>query len=144
MIITGGIDLSTGAVVALASIVSAKLMRDWLPGHAASGALPTGVAVAAVGLTVLMGAFIGVYHATLINFLRLPPFIATLASLAGLRSLAAILSENRPISIPFASYRILGKDPYVTVPIFAVLGPPHEHHDGLDGPRPPPLCPRRQ
>src|SRR4051794_17553764 len=31
VIIAGGIDLSTGAVVALASVVSAKLLTDWLP-----------------------------------------------------------------------------------------------------------------
>ena len=50
-------------------------------------------------LTLLLGLAIGVGHAFLINRFELPAFIATLATLAGLRSLATILSDNRQITV---------------------------------------------
>lgn len=123
VIIAGGIDLSVGAVVALASVISAKLLTSWLPGASVSSAAPPPIAtvVAAVALTMLMGLAVGLLHALLINQLRLPPFIATLATLAGLRSLAAVISQQRPIVVPFDSFRKLGSDPWITVPLFAVV-----------------------
>jgi ribose/xylose/arabinose/galactoside ABC-type transport system permease subunit len=120
VIIAGGIDLSTGAVVALASVVSAKLLTDWLRRGPTAGEPPTVALVGlAIGLTLLMGLAIGLFHAFLINRLRLPPFIATLATMAGLRSLSTILSQNRTINVPFESYRALGSHPWVTFSIFS-------------------------
>jgi ribose/xylose/arabinose/galactoside ABC-type transport system permease subunit len=118
VIISGGIDLSVGAVVALSSVVVAQLMTKWLPGAQTSGSLPLGVIAAAIALTLLMGLIIGLLHAFMINWLRLPPFIATLATMAGLRSLAIILSTNRSINVPFKAFRVLGSDNWYTVPIF--------------------------
>jgi ribose/xylose/arabinose/galactoside ABC-type transport system permease subunit len=118
VIIAGGIDLSTGAVVSLSSVVSAKLLTEWL--RDASSAPPsTGLIALAICLTVLMGTSIGLCHALLINLLRLPPFIATLATMAGLRSLATVLCQNKTITVPFAAYRALGKEAWITLSIFA-------------------------
>src|SRR5262245_61004694 len=77
VIISGGIDLSTGAVVALSSVVSAKLLTEWLRPAGASGAAPPSVGIVAVviGITLLMGLAIGLFHALMINQIRLPPFI---------------------------------------------------------------------
>ena len=61
---------------------------------------------------------IGLGHSFMINRLRLPPFIATLATMAGLRSLATVVSQNRTINVPFESYRALGSNPWMTLPIF--------------------------
>ncbi len=120
VIIAGGIDLSTGAVVSLASVVSAKLLTEWL--RTSSSAPPsTGLIALVIGLTLLMGTSIGLGHALMINFLRLPPFIATLATMAGLRSLATVLCQNRTITVPFAAYRSPGKDPWMTLAIFACI-----------------------
>lgn len=122
VIVAGGIDLSIGSVVALSSVVVAKLITEWLPGARSSSAgVPpsTMVIVAAIALTLLMGLGIGLLHALLINRLGLPPFIATLATLAGLRSLAQIISHDTSINVDFDAFRLLGKDPWYTVPIFA-------------------------
>ncbi len=136
VIIAGGIDLSTGAVVSLASVVSAKLLTDWLHRGVPAGQAPSvGLIGLAIGLTLLMGLAIGLFHAFLINRLRLPPFIATLATMAGLRSLATVLSESRTITVDFAPrildpgtglaergidwYRIWGSQFWVTLSIFA-------------------------
>jgi ribose/xylose/arabinose/galactoside ABC-type transport system permease subunit len=122
VIIAGGIDLSIGAVVALASIVCAKLLTVWLHKGSAVTSPPAPAVIAlAIGLTLLMGLAVGLFHAVLINKLRLPPFIATLATMAGLRSLAAILSGNKAINIPFPGYRLFGRDPWWALGIFAVV-----------------------
>jgi ribose/xylose/arabinose/galactoside ABC-type transport system permease subunit len=120
VIIAGGIDLSVGAVVALASVVSAKLVTEWLPGSSSSSP-SIGVVVLAFALTLIMGLGVGLLHAQMINRFRLPPFIATLATMAGLRSLAIILSRNQSINVGFDSFRLLGKDPWYTVPLFAAV-----------------------
>ena len=75
----------------------------------------------AIGLTLLMGLTIGLLHALMINGLRIPPFIATLATMAGLRSIATILSQNRTINVSFDAYRVLGKEAWVTLSIFACV-----------------------
>jgi ribose/xylose/arabinose/galactoside ABC-type transport system permease subunit len=122
VIIAGGIDLSTGAVVALASVVSAKLLTDWLRGGTTSGQPPSaGLILLAIAITLLMGLAIGLFHAFMINWLRLPPFIATLATMAGLRSLATILSQNRTINVSFEGYRVWGSNPWYTLSIFACV-----------------------
>jgi ribose/xylose/arabinose/galactoside ABC-type transport system permease subunit len=122
VIIAGGIDLSTGAVVALSSVVSAKLLTEWLR-TGGSGAQPPSVLIVAtaIGLTLLLGLTIGLVHALMINGLRIPPFIATLATMAGLRSLATILCHNRTINVSFDAYRVLGKEAWVTLSIFACV-----------------------
>ncbi len=55
----------------------------------------------------------------MINGLRLPPFIATLATMAGLRSLATILCQNRTINVSFDAFRVLGKEAWVALSIFS-------------------------
>jgi ribose/xylose/arabinose/galactoside ABC-type transport system permease subunit len=120
VIIAGGIDLSIGAVVALASVFSAKLLTEWLRRGGPSGPPPSGATVAiAIGLTLLLGLAIGLVHAVMISELRLPPFIATLATMAGLRSVATLLSSNKTINVSIESYRALGKEPWLTLTIFA-------------------------
>jgi ribose/xylose/arabinose/galactoside ABC-type transport system permease subunit len=120
VIIAGGIDLSTGAVVSLASVVSAKLLTEWL--RDSTSAPPSfGLIVFVICLTLLMGTGIGLGHALMINLLRLPPFIATLATMAGLRSLATVLCQNRTITVPFAAYRALGKEPWISLSVFACI-----------------------
>jgi ribose/xylose/arabinose/galactoside ABC-type transport system permease subunit len=122
VIISGGIDLSTGAVVALSSVVSAKLLTEWLRPAGASGVAPSvGIVAVVIGITLLMGLAIGLFHALMINQIRLPPFIATLATMAGLRSVATVLSKNRTITITSESYRVLGSDFRVALGIFAVV-----------------------
>ncbi len=121
VIIAGGIDLSTGAVVALSSVVSARLLTDWLRGGATSGPPSLGTVVLAIALTLLMGTLIGLIHAAMINGLRLPPFIATLATMAGLRSLATLLCQNKTINVSFDSFRMLGKEPWISLSIFACV-----------------------
>ncbi len=76
VIISGGIDLSVGSMIALASVTSALALDA---GH--------GIAVA-LGVAMLTGVGCGLYNGVLINLLRLPPFIATLGTMGFYRGLA--------------------------------------------------------
>ena len=85
VIITGGIDLSVGSVLALAAICGARTMEagfDWYVAYA-------------VGLAA--GAAAGAVNGALIAYVRLPPFVVTLGMLSIARSLAIVASENRVI-----------------------------------------------
>ena len=102
-----------------------------------------GIVALVIGITLLMGLAIGLFHALLINRIRLPPFIATLATMAGLRSVAGALGKNRTINVPFDSYRVLGAIPGYAGDLRG-RGRRGEHHDGVHGAGPAHLRPGRQ
>ena len=95
VIIAGGIDLSAGSMIALSGTVAAATMLALDP-QAVTGFKPVGPAVVAVACAaaLLVGFLVGTLHAWLITAIRLPPFIATLATLVGLRSFARALCES--------------------------------------------------
>jgi ribose/xylose/arabinose/galactoside ABC-type transport system permease subunit len=122
VIISGGIDLSVGSVVAISGVVGARLMTQWLPGSTTgSGPMPLYTVGLGIALTLALGAAIGLLHALMINQIGLPPFIATLATMAGLRSAATLISLNRPWNISSPTFRVLGKDNTFTIPIFLAV-----------------------
>jgi ribose/xylose/arabinose/galactoside ABC-type transport system permease subunit len=94
VIIAGGIDLSSGSVIAFSGSVCAMLMALLKPEDVRESREIAGwvIALAVLG-TLAVGLLIGSFHAWLITVVRLPPFVATLATLVGLRSLARILME---------------------------------------------------
>ena len=87
VIVSGGIDLSVGSIIALSSAAFAIVFAQL--------GLPLGVAILA-GLVV--GVLAGLVNGLLITVGRLPPFIATLATLSAGRGLALVVTEGRPIS----------------------------------------------
>jgi ribose transport system permease protein len=94
VIISGGIDLAPGAVMALAGVVSADLfvVRGW-------GLTP------AMTMGVVVGLASGVLSAVLIVAVRLPPFIATLGVMGITRGAAFIITEGQYFDV---SSRLLG------------------------------------
>jgi ribose transport system permease protein len=85
VILTGGIDLSVGSILAFVGIVTAL-------------ALKAGVPVAlAVPLGAVLGAALGGVNGVLIAFGRLPPFVVTLAMMAVARSLTRVVTDNKSI-----------------------------------------------
>jgi ribose transport system permease protein len=85
VIVTGGIDLSTGSVLGLAGIVTALVLEAGQP-------LTLGAA-AGIGTALLCGLVNG----ALIAYLRLSPFVVTLGMLSIGRSLALVVSRNRMV-----------------------------------------------
>lgn len=95
VIIAGGIDLSAGSVIAFSASICASFMVLLAP-DAVNQSLPlgTGVIVAAIAGTLIVGLLIGSLHAWLITEVGLPPFVATLGTLVGLRSLSRAIVES--------------------------------------------------
>ncbi len=88
IIVSGGIDLSVGSVVALTSVVGATAL---VKGHSP---------MAAACLTILTGALIGMVNGLAISGLRMMPFIVTLGMMGIARGAAKWLSGSQTVSMP--------------------------------------------
>lgn len=132
VIISGGIDLSAGSMIAFSGTICATFMLMLNP-DAIRNAQPlgSGVIVAAIAGTLAVGFLVGTLHAWLIAVVRLPPFIATLGTLVGLRSLARIIcfqataallnAKNTQIPVFDEQFRSLSTNVLVPVTIVLVL-----------------------
>ena len=89
VIIAGGIDLSAGSMVAFSATTCALVLTLCAaPDDRRLVTVgPAGIA-AAIAAALLSGLLVGTLHTWLITAIRLPPFVATLATLVGLRSFA--------------------------------------------------------
>ena len=94
-IISGGIDLSVGSVLALSGIVLASLLQT-------GAGLPV-----ALTLALASAAACGLLNGLFVTMGRLPPFIATLGMMSVARGLALIWAEGRPISGFGESFRLI-------------------------------------
>lgn len=90
VIITGGIDISVGAIMALSAIMTA-----WLIGNLSPDASWLSVLPIALGLPVLIGIGCGVLNGFLVTALRIHPFIVTLGTMSIFRGLATVLPPQR-------------------------------------------------
>ena len=114
VIISGGIDLSVGSLLALCGMCAAGTMIG-LGGEAPSvGMIALGTAV---GL--LSGAVGGLVSGALITKLKLQPFIATLGTMSLYRGIALVMYDGQPINV--SSYRYLGEGTLLGIPISVVL-----------------------
>lgn len=105
-IITGGIDLSVGSVVALCGALAAGLaVRNHIPSYPAMLA-----AIAAGGL-------IGIINGTMVVWGRIPPFVATLAMMAAARGLTLVYTQGRPIAGLDKQFTFWGSDNLWGVPM---------------------------
>lgn len=87
VILTRGIDLSVGSVLALATVIAADLLRN-------GGMSP----LAAIGIAVGAGALLGLVNGALVAYLRIPPFIATLGMMVFARGAALQYTEGKPVT----------------------------------------------
>lgn len=102
VIITGGIDISVGSIMALSAILTA-----WVIGYLPADASRLRVLPIALGLPVLIGIGCGVANGVLIALLRIHPFIVTLGTMSIFRGLATVLPPQRtmpaqPKKVPLA------------------------------------------
>lgn len=96
VIIGGGIDLSVGAIVALASV--------WCTTVATQNLAEDTHWIVMVGVALAVGAGCGVVNGLLISYGRIVPFIMTLAMLASARGLAEIISDKKTQIIPRSGF----------------------------------------
>lgn len=107
IILTGGIDLSVGSVLALTSIICAHTIKIGLPA-------PLSMLIA-----LIFGIILGTISGLMVTKSRLQPFIATLITMTGYRGLTMILSGGRPISRLGDNFLLnqIGKGSLLGIPI---------------------------
>ncbi|OKO87881.1 ribose ABC transporter permease [Bradyrhizobium sp. NAS80.1] len=104
VILTGGIDLSVGSILAASAMAGLTLSKLpefgalWLP------------------VSVLTGLGFGVVNGALIALLRLPPFIVTLGSLTAVRGLARLLGADTTVFNPAIPYAFIGNGSLTLIP----------------------------
>ena len=111
VIISGGIDLSVGSIVALSGVALGTLLQSgYPPAVALAAALAAGISCG-----VLNGAFVSIG--------RLPPFIATLGMMSVARGAALVFTEGRPVSGFDEGFRWLatGSLGFVPAPVLVML-----------------------
>jgi ribose transport system permease protein len=103
IIISGGIDLSVGSILALAGLLGAMTMAK----HGIAMGLATGL---------LIGTLCGFANGVMITSLRISPFIVTLGTMGIYRGLALIISKGLPVNDIPASFSYLGEGTLLRVP----------------------------
>lgn len=110
VILTGGIDLSVGSVVAVAGIIVALLLQAHV-----------GIALSIV-VALIVGLLFGLANGVAIAAFRLPPFIVTLATMTIGASVALALSGGLPITGLPPAFTYLGQGEIGPVPVPVILG----------------------
>jgi ribose transport system permease protein len=118
VIITAGIDLSVGSLIALSAVVTAWLVGRWGGDSASTGVM----ILAGLGGIVLCGAT-GAFSGLMITRFRIPPFIATLAMMQVAAGVAYIISQGKPIYQIPDSFIWLGRgaEPLLKIPYAVIL-----------------------
>ncbi len=111
VILTAGIDLSVGAIVALAAVVAAQVVKT-------SGNVPLAIAIC-----LFIGVVIGVINGAITIALNIPPFITTLGMMTIARGLALTFTQGIPITgfpdaFRFAGAGVLGT---IAMPIIVAI-----------------------
>ncbi|MBT2668441.1 MULTISPECIES: ABC transporter permease [Bacillaceae] len=111
IILTGGIDLSVGSILALSSALMAGMM--------VSGLDP----ILAILVGILLGAIMGVINGILVSKGKMAPFIVTLATMTIFRGLTLVYTDGKPITGIGDSemFQMLGRGYFLGLPVPAVV-----------------------
>jgi len=106
VILTGGIDLSLGSVVAFTGVLAATFAHpDTYP------------LAAPIAVGILAGVLVGILNGLVITRFRVAPFIATLGMMTITRGGALIVSNGRPVSNLSASFNFIGNGSILKIPV---------------------------
>ena len=116
VVLTAGIDLSVGSVLALCGAVTAGLLKngiEWQGQNLYIGFTILGAVI--VGL--LTGALLGLFNGWVITKFKVPPFVATLAMLTVARGFTMLWTKGFPISVLGDKFAVLGLGWWLGIPV---------------------------
>lgn len=128
VIITAGIDLSSGSVVAVTAMVAASLAQSSEAVRAVYPALTDLPVLVPVIAGLAVGAAAGLLNGTLIAYTSIPPFIATLGVMVSARGIAKWYTHGQPVSMLNDAYAAIGSG---VVPVMIFLGTALAFHVAL-------------
>jgi ribose transport system permease protein len=111
VILTGGIDLSVGSVLALSSVITAGMMANGMDG------------LTAIIIGLLAGFVMGALNGAIITKGRVAPFIATLATMTIFRGATLVYTDGRPIT-GFSDdilFQMMGRGYFLGIPVPVVF-----------------------
>ncbi len=108
VILTGGIDLSVGAVLAVAAVVAVAMSL-------------TGFCLLAIPMALIAGLALGAVNGSLIAFLRLPPFIVTLGAMTAVRGIARLIGNDTTVFNPQLPFAWIGNARLFGVPWLVII-----------------------
>jgi len=109
VILTGGIDLAVGSILALSAVVAVSISL-------------TPLADLAIPAALVMGTIVGLGNGALVAFVRLPPFIVTLGTFTAARGAARLLGNDTTVFNPKLPFQIIGQGTFLGVPWLVVIG----------------------
>src|SRR5262249_23175177 len=102
VIATGGIDLSVGAVVAIAGALACVRISDLGDQNSVAGVL------AAVGIALVLSLVLGAWNGFLVATVGIQPIIATLILMVAGRGLAQLITDGQIITVNSSPYKMIG------------------------------------
>jgi len=114
IIISAGIDLSVGSMLALCGMAGAYAMIAIGGSDPQGGALVVGTV-----LGVVVGIICGFLNGVLITKLKLQPFIVTLGTMSIFRGMSLVMNDGQPYNVP--DYKYLGGGEVLGFPISAII-----------------------
>ena len=109
VILTGGIDLSVGSVVAITGVIVGSLLQSGTNWFLASLA------------ALVISAICGVFNGWLISYVGFQPFIATLSTMTIGRGFAQVYSNGKPYTISDLSFKVIGQGYFLGIPVPIIL-----------------------
>lgn len=107
--LTGGIDLSVGAILGVSGVLTAMMMLKGIPSLLAS--------IIALALGVVIGGITG----AIIHYIEIPPMIATLGTMTSLRGVAYLITGGTPVFGFDESYSKIGQGHVGVIPIPVII-----------------------
>ncbi len=114
IIISGGIDLSVGSMLALSGMAGAWTMQHFGGDNLTAGTMWLGTFAG-----ILAGTLAGFLNGVLINGLKLPPFILTLGTMSAFRGISYVMNDGQPYNVP--AYQFLGNGQIFGMPVSIVI-----------------------
>ena len=121
IILSGGIDLSVGAILALSGAVAAGVLKNGIAIPALDILLQFTVP-GAIAAGILTGLLLGWFNGTVITRFRLPPFVATLGMFSIARGLTMLWTGGFPITGLGATFGFIGTGLFLGVPMPVWIG----------------------
>ncbi|MBO7711425.1 MAG: ABC transporter permease [Lachnospiraceae bacterium] len=122
IIISGGIDLSAGSLVALTAVISASFGQQVTAQNRLFPFLPELGIWAPILVALVFGGFLGAINGLMIAKLRLLPWIATLGSFYIARGVALVITKGKPVTQLIRGYYNVGKEFFgLPVPVWIFL-----------------------
>src|SRR5260370_28029740 len=109
VLLTGGIDLSTGSTVGMTGVLCTVMMQVGLPWPVASL------------IALSSGVLLGLFNGAIIHYLKIPAFIVTFSTYGVATSVPMIIAEAQSITVADERFSVIGNGNFLTIPMPVLL-----------------------